>query len=422
MSTPDSFLLDSDANRRIVDGLRAIGIILVICFHVVVGLSSLLDAGALHRFIVGFPHIFNIFWQALGSEVIFLFSGFLLSYLLLRDLIRYGSIDIGKFYVRRLSRIVPLYLIALVLYWLVRGFGVTELNDLVMNLLFVSKLFGFTTIIPIGWSLEILVQSYLLLPFMVLVLVRSGHPIRLTLLLIVIALAGRFVALYLDPGSYETKAYELLFGTGPSRTQSDLYYQLYFRATPFLLGFLLAYLVTYRAQQLRRLFEHGWLPWLLAPASVILIVVGGFFPVHDQHSFVYRVTNDEFWLWFWTLQRCVFALGICILAICTWFGRSIVVVPVSRVLQLKAWVSVSRNIYTIYLFHPAFLIPAAAAAFRTYKVEEIEPIQTWEIVVIILLVAVFSNLLGNLMTRFVEGPAQRSLRGRLGDLHWRKEL
>ncbi len=421
MSAPASFLLDSGENRRVVNGIRAIGITLVICFHVVVGLSSLLDDEPLHRFIGSFPYVFNFAWQALGSEIIFLFSGFLLSYLLLRDLIRHGSIDIGNFYVRRLSRIVPLYLIGLVFYWLVRGFGVTELNDLVMNLLFTSKLFGFTTIIPIGWSLEVLVQSYLLLPFLVLLMIRSRRPIKLTIAALFLALAARFLALYLDPPSYQTPVYEFFFGTEPSRTQSDLYYQIHFRASPFLLGFLLAYLVTYKAALLGRLFERRWLPGALLTVSLALIIGSGWLPVHDQDSLLYKVANDRFWLWFWTLQRFVFALGICGLITCAWYGRSRVLLPFSWVLRRDFWTSVSHNIYSIYLFHPIFLIPAAVIAFRTYKVEEIEPIHALEIVTIIALVTVFSNLFGKLLTRFVEAPAQRRVRERLDRLSWRKQ-
>ncbi len=421
MSVPASFLLDSDENRRVVNGIRAIGITLVICFHVVVGLSSLLDDEPLHRFIGSFPSALNFAWQALGSEIIFLFSGFLLSYLLLRELIRHGSIDIGDFYVRRLSRIVPLYLIGLVFYWLVRGFGLTELNDLVMNLLFVSKLFGFTTIIPIGWSLEVLVQSYLLLPFLVLLFVRSRHPVMVTLAALVLALAARYLVLSLDPPSYQTPVYEFFFGTQPSETQQALYYRIYFRATPFLLGFLLAYLVTYKDDVIRAVFERRWLTWVLLTSSFVLIAFSGWLPVHDQDSLLYKVVGDRFWLWFWTLQRFVFALGICGLVTCCWYGQSRLVMPFSWILQRDFWTSVSQNIYSIYLFHPVFLIPAAAAAFRTYKVEEIEPIHALEIVAIIVLVTVSSNLFGKLMTRFVEAPAQSRVRERLDSFHWRKQ-
>jgi peptidoglycan/LPS O-acetylase OafA/YrhL len=53
-------------------------------------------------------------------------------------------------------------------------------------------------------------------------------------------------------------------------------------------------------------------------------------------------------------------------------------------------------------------------------VEEIEPNYTIEIVVIIVLVVVSSTLLAQVLTKFVEAPAQRRIRQRLGDFHWRQ--
>lgn len=420
MPNPDSLLLDSAANRRVIDGMRAVGIVLVICFHVIVGLSSLLEPDDLHRFVITFPNVFNIGWQAMGSEIIFLFSGFLLSYLLLRELLRHGSIDIGNFYVRRLSRIVPLYLIALLFYWMVRGYGFTELHHLVMNLLFASKLFGFVTIIPIGWSLEVLVQSYLVLPFLVLAFMRSGHPVKMTLAAIVVGLAARYIALTLEPSSYEIRPYEFLYGVDPPRTQSDLYYQIYFRTTPFLLGFLLAYLVVYKDRVLQTVIGRASIATSLVVLSLLLIVISGFLPIQNQHSLLYRVTGDEFWRWFWTLQRFVFASGVCGLTLALWYSRVLLLKPFAWLLSRDVWTSVSHNIYSIYLFHPVFLIPAAAIAFRTYKVEEIVPIYTLEVLSIVVLVAVLSNWFGNLLTRHVEVPAQRRIRERLDGFHWRQ--
>ena len=413
-----SLLLDSEANRRVVDGMRAIGIILVIFFHVVIGTVSLLADDGVGRFVASFPDVFNFAWQALGSEIIFLFSGFLLSYLLLRELIHNGNIDIGNFYVRRLSRIVPLYMVGLLLYWLIRGYGRTELDDLVMNLLFISKLFGFTTIIPIGWSLEVLVQSYLLLPFLVLLLMRSGHPVKLVIVALGAALAARYLQLYLHPESYRIPPYAFLHGTEPPRSQHELYYQLYFRGTPFLLGFLLAYLVIFKDRLLRLTLGNGWSIWLFAVTSTVLVIASGCLPIQDRYSPLYEYVSDGFWLWFWTLQRFVFAIGVCGLSLCAWYGRGWLVRALTWLLHLGLWKGISSHIYSIYLFHPIFLIPAAAIGFLTISKENIEPIRTVEILIIVAVAVVLSNLLGRVTTRFIEIPAQAKVRQKLENIRW----
>ncbi len=411
-------LLEVEANRRVVDSMRSIGIILVICFHVVFGLTTIMEADAVHRYIDTLPHLFNIMWQALGSELVFLFSGFLLSYLLLRELKSYGRIDIGNYYVRRLSRIVPLYLIALVFYALVNDFS---LLDLVLNLLFVSKLFGVETIIPVGWSLEVLVQAYLLLPFIVLLFVRSGHALVLAAASIALCLGARYVALLLDAPSYTVQLYDFVFGADPPDTQAQLYYLLGYRATPFLLGFMLAYLVSCKDRLLWRVFERSWITSSVILVSLTLIIISGFLPLHDQHSVLFAITGERFWLWFWTLQRFVFALGVCGFVLCLFFGQIRLLIPVVWIMSRKVWSTISRNIYSIYLFHPVMLIPAAVIGFRAYSVEEIEPIYTLEIVAIIILATVFSVLAGKILTRYVEVPAQRWIRHRLGNFHWPKQ-
>ena len=95
------FILDEYRNRRLIDGIRAIGILLVLLFHVLFGLSRVLPEAGMDRLIAGFPAALNIAWQALGTEIIFFISSFLLSYLLLREFALRGSIDIRDYLVRR---------------------------------------------------------------------------------------------------------------------------------------------------------------------------------------------------------------------------------------------------------------------------------------------------------------------------------
>ena len=404
-------LLDDHKHRSVIDFMRAVGILLVICFHVTIGLATLLEADQMPGYIAAVPRAFNIMWQAMGSEIIFLFSGFLLSYLLMREHVRTGQIDVRDFYLRRLSRIVPLYLVAILLYSLVRDFTAGEL---LLNVLFVSQLFDATTIVPVGWSLEVLVQSYVLLPFVVLLFLRSGHPLKLCAIAIAGFLALRYSAFALDPASYLTPIHELFVDTDTTATQDAAYYLLYYRATPFLLGFFFAHLVVYENERLASVFHRRALGLLTLLGSLVIIVVSGFLPVHDPDSFIYKVAADRFWLYFWTLQRFVFSIGICGVALAAWYGRSRVIELGCRVMGWPVWKTVSNNIYSIYLFHPVFLIPGAVIGFRTVSREAIVPIHVFEMVATMMLVAIFATLFGGLTTRFLELPAQRWIRQRFG--------
>ena len=403
-------LLDTDDNRRIVDGLRAIGILLVIAFHVVVGLTRLLESDGVQDYMNALPGLMNIAWQALGSEIIFLFSGFLLSYLLLRELDRDGRIDIRSFYLKRVARIVPLYLVALAFYALLFDF---EPMELLLNLLFVSKIFDATTIIPVGWSLEVMVQAYLLLPFVVLLLVRGRHTMLKALVAVILSLAVRFIALYLNPDSYQVPIYTFFFGGSVSDKQDDLYYLLLYRSTPFLLGFILAWLVRAHNATLERLLRGTAPVFLLFTASVVLVGVFGWLPFHNPQSGIHELVTNDFWLWYWTVQRFGFALGVSGFALCAWYARGRLFNPLRRILELGVWGRVSRNIYSIYLFHPLFLIPAAAIGFRTIEKEEVVPIHVLEVLATVVVAAVLSTLVAGLLTRFVEQPSQSWIRRRL---------
>ena len=402
-------LLDDHNHRSIIDFMRAVGIILVIAFHVVVGLGSLLEPPDLPQYIAALPAVFNISWQALGSELIFLFSGFLLSYLLLRELHRDGCLRVRNFYLKRLSRIVPLYVLALLLYSFVAKFTPFEF---LLNVLFVSKLFGAETIVPVGWSLEVLVQSFVLLPPLTLLLMRSRHPVALTIAGMAACLGARYAALLADPASYHLLIPEILAGAETTETLDDLYYHLGYRATPFLLGFLMAYLVVHKERALLTLFARPWLSLLLLASGILLVGGSGFLPVHDAGSRLYEIAGERFWLCYWTAQRFVFALGVCLLSLCFWYRRSGSMRLINRVARLRIWNSVSANIYSIYLFHPVFLIPAAVIGFRSYRADDIAPVNALEVMVVIILATIFSTLAGRLLTRYIEAPARTWVRAR----------
>ena len=48
-----------------------------------------------------------------GVKIFFVLSGFLITYLLLKEKARFKSIDVRKFYIRRILRIWPLYFLVL---------------------------------------------------------------------------------------------------------------------------------------------------------------------------------------------------------------------------------------------------------------------------------------------------------------------
>ena len=79
--------------RPFLDGLRAVAVYLVVVFH----------AGA-GGFVGGF----------VGVDVFFVLSGFLVTRLLVRDLVGSGRVGLGRFYARRFRRLLPAAFVVLV--------------------------------------------------------------------------------------------------------------------------------------------------------------------------------------------------------------------------------------------------------------------------------------------------------------------
>ncbi len=408
-------LLDQERNRRIVDGFRAVGILLVVLFHSVFGAVKVLsdhddgDMSGVDQLVRELPDVLNIAWQALGSEVIFLLSGFLLAYLLLREWKRTGGIRVRDFWLRRASRILPMYALALALF---APFARYDAPEFLWNVLFISKILHSKTILPVGWSLELLVQVYLLLPLVVLGVVKARRPQLVIAVLVVLSVVARFVGLATHPDAYQTPLYTLLYGGDATDMQQDLYYLIWFRATPFLVGLWAAYLVVFQGEALQRLFASGKRAHAVFAAAVGLLVVSAFLPLHDQHSFLYGADRPTFWLAYNALQRPIFCFGAtALLLVCCY---STVGAPgfLGRRLTWAPFATISQSIYPIYLFHFVWLIPAAVLVLWTTDKDAIRTVPTLDLVGIFVLTSFFAVKFAAWVTRKFELPAQNWLRSK----------
>lgn len=139
-----------------LDGLRAIAVMVVVAFHSrVPGMSG------------GF----------LGVDVFFVLSGFLITSLLMAEIDDTGTVQIWRFYLRRLVRLTPALLFFLSIFVLVAPLiwprGTTYLSNALMAALYLGDLgdlFWNKPLYGVGhtWSLAIEMHFYLIWPLLFL--------------------------------------------------------------------------------------------------------------------------------------------------------------------------------------------------------------------------------------------------------------
>lgn len=230
-----------------VDGLRFFAIISVVFFHIGSGMTegyTATDAAnePLFRVLrVGF----------IGVQLFFVLSGFILalpfaSHYLQND----KPISLRAYYLRRLTRLEPPYLISLLLIFILlvfilKSFSFSELlPHLLASAFYVHNfVYGeFSAVNPVAWSLEIEVQFYIIVPFLAALFgIKSAFWRRASFLLLTLFLLT---------------LQSIVGGAGGNRFNMSLLGQGQF----FLLGFLLAdlYVSKWKNSDSGKLAKIGW--------------------------------------------------------------------------------------------------------------------------------------------------------------------
>jgi peptidoglycan/LPS O-acetylase OafA/YrhL len=177
--------LHASSGTEVVDGLRGLAVLLVLCFHT--WLYSWLTP-ALTLFGVAVPVAIVPRSGYLGVDLFFLISGFCLCFPYARaHLEGTRAPEAGGFAERRFMKIVPSYALALaatVCVAFATFSGPADLGRTLLNhLLFVNNSFDdrLGGVNAVFWSLAIEVQFYLIFPFVVRAFVRRPLPVALVM-------------------------------------------------------------------------------------------------------------------------------------------------------------------------------------------------------------------------------------------------
>ncbi len=140
-------------------GLRGISILIVLLSHI--------KSRSISNLII-LP-VFDLFFDGnFGVHVFFVLSGFLITYLSMNEVQSNGFMSIKSFYLKRIFRILPPFLLLLFFYAVLQFFCVIHLSfySWLSSLFFLKWFFGGDWISGHFWSLGIEENFYLIWPFL----------------------------------------------------------------------------------------------------------------------------------------------------------------------------------------------------------------------------------------------------------------
>ena len=189
-----------------LNGLRAISILMVVASHLY--RHNFLPDNVLVRSIRLW--FFN---GALGVNVFFIISGFLITGLLIGEKENYGKISLKKFYLRRTIRIFPAYYFLLIVYFVLQLLGLLHFSTLnwLSNITYTKQFFPDTDN-ESGhlWSLSVEEVFYLIWPI-VFIKSKTNSTYIALFLIAVITITRLFQYNYPNPQNVNT-----IYSTGDS--------------------------------------------------------------------------------------------------------------------------------------------------------------------------------------------------------------
>jgi peptidoglycan/LPS O-acetylase OafA/YrhL len=278
-----------------IDGLRFFAIAVVILHHI----NTLLERDSPINFVSPFHDgvLYQFYLRgAFGVNLFFVISGFILSLPFAAQHLVNGAkkVSLRAYYLRRVTRLEPPYLICIVIYFilkttLVHLYGVYELlPHLGASAIYIHNILygGINPISVVIWSLEVEVQFYILAPFIGSIYAISNRIMRwatFLLVMLVIPLLSRYAGVrvtdlniignlsYFMMGFFLSDLYIVSWRQRPQRTYwwdfigtmawMTMTYALYTwriaKTLPFLI--LIAYIGAFRGKIWNAIVRNRWL-------------------------------------------------------------------------------------------------------------------------------------------------------------------
>jgi peptidoglycan/LPS O-acetylase OafA/YrhL len=187
-----------------IDGMRFLAIITVVLYHLNTVFSREIGVGLTNALVTmrGPMNTLSLAWWwvrlDLGVKVFFAISGFVLSLPFLRYYLGLSDkkVQLKSYFVRRLTRLEPPFIITLIFFYLVHVFLLNEDALVFLKHFGAGLIYGHVFIYgeanpinPVTWSLETEAQFYVIIP-LIMWLVFKGRNLAISVLVLLVLIVG----------------------------------------------------------------------------------------------------------------------------------------------------------------------------------------------------------------------------------------
>ena len=347
-----------DTNFDVVDGLRAISMLLVLMFHSYMMYAYGQSTTSVSEMVEEGGYLFSwIVNSDKGVDVFFVISGFLITGILLRQIDSMGRIRLSNFYVRRFLRLSPVYYFVILLYWLALGHQESaNTHNLWANMVYVNNFIHYEDqAMNWTWSLAIEEQFYVFFPLLLTFLVlKTRSPLMWLWVLWFAAILIRYLIIMSDDQISTLPQSQLAADKDfHAHHFSVLYDNLYTRYGALLGGCMAGYYFHYYRERMIAFFASP-LGLLTKTLGLLMVAVFMVLPMVSVRFDEYQNFN----IFYQSVNRNLFGLGIAIIILASfsggWFKKIAHAFLGSRVFYPIAQLS-----YSMYLIH---VVPVAMFA------------------------------------------------------------
>jgi len=375
-----------------LDGLRALAILFVIIFH-----AFFLSQYGFENLALFSDFSSSIPWYLhwikrgdLGVDIFFVLSAFLIGYQLFNEKNRSGSINFKHFYLKRFLRIYPVYLFALLLFVIAKGWDYQVLG----NIFAYNNLFNLKEIvIPWSWSLSVEIQFYVIAPLAIYCILKLRKRILIAITVIAFSLLWNAYFYFTNSDLQSNSVLDLIIQDNEVGTLH--YLQFLYVAPPARIG---SFVVGLAAAFLWAHHKEGLFAYHLANQKRTGVVLFGIFIslllMASVDLYVPKASLSAMGHMLYSITmvagRLLFSIGIGLMILaCLATMQS----PgfTYKFLSHPVFYPIARGSYSMYLFHPYFLFMAYYILFGESKLISLSQLELWSLALLgILLSFLFS--------------------------------